>query len=141
MNGLPPIPKESELDPLRTYVNAIEAEPPTPGVCGRVQSRRVNTDEWNIDSDVGAGESLLVQETFDVAWRAYVDGRPAVIVRDPVGFMLIPLAAGRHNVRVVFETPLEMKIGYSVSLLSLLVAGALVLRRQKPNVTDRSENR
>jgi hypothetical protein len=133
MNGLSPIPKESELDALRTYVNAIEAEPLTPGACGRVQARRVSTDEWNIDGDVGPRESLLVQETFDAAWRAYVDGRPAVILRDPVGFMLIPLAAGRHSIRVVFETPFEAKIGYSLSLLSLVVAGALVLHRQKPN--------
>ena len=57
------------------------------------------------------GESLVVQESYDTAWRAYSQGRAVPIRKDPAGFMQVSIPPGIHEVRLVFETPLENVVG------------------------------
>jgi uncharacterized membrane protein YfhO len=49
------------------------------------------------------GESLLVQETYDPDWRAYLGGRRLAIRRDAVGFLLVDVPPGEHDLRLVFR--------------------------------------
>jgi hypothetical protein len=78
--------------------------------------------------------SLLVfTDAHYPGWKARVDGRPAKIER--VNYMLrgVSLPAGSHRIEFSYE-PASWRVGWVVSLLSLLVLGALAfagLRRRR----------
>jgi hypothetical protein len=136
MQTLSPIPYDGETDALRSYVNAIEAEPPGQDGCGRVQARRDGTDAQIIEADVREGEALLVSETLDPYWRASSGGQPVPIHPDPLGFMLLRPAPGKQTIRLEFDTPREVIVGRALSVLALLATAALIFagfrRRSSP---------
>ena len=121
VKGVPSIPADYEHAALEAYVNAIEAMPPAANANGRVRATRPNTDAIHVDASLAQGESLLVQENYDPAWRAYDGGKPVHIEKDPIGFMLVQLPAGEHSVDLSFEPTPEIYAGRFLSCLSLLV--------------------
>jgi hypothetical protein len=89
-------------------------------------------DEIAIDAQTAAGQSVLLQETFDPAWHAYENGKSLPIRREPVmGFMLVDVPAGSHAIGMRFETPLENRVGWILFGFSLLaITGLLDLSRK-----------
>jgi uncharacterized membrane protein YfhO len=106
-------------------VDAIENGPER-----RARLTRESTDAMRIRASVGPGQSIVVQETWDPAWRAYASGRKLEIRPDPVGYMEIAAPPGEQEIRVVFELPLENLVGRVIALLSaaLLLAWAIPAR-------------
>ena len=128
MRGLPEIPSEYETEQMRAYVKAIEAEPIGGGASDRVSIHpRPHPDHVRIEAVLAPGESILFQETFDPYWRAYHKGKPLRIERDPMNLMLIHARPGAHDIDLRFETPLEVRVGRWVSLLSTVVVLILSL--------------
>jgi hypothetical protein len=114
IRALPAVVKNA--DSLRPYVAAIESGPDS-----HAQVTREGTDAMRIRAAVKNGESIVVQETWDPAWRAYADGRALEVRPDPIGFMEIAASPGEQEVRLVFETPLENRIGRVVAILSAAI--------------------
>lgn len=113
---------------LKPYVRAIEEGP---DVQAKVQ--RLSTSQMRIQTRIGEGQALLVQESFDPAWRATVNGESVTITEDPImGFMLLNVPAGEHVVDLVFALPTENLIGRWVTGLTivLLTAGCLIIWRR-----------
>jgi uncharacterized membrane protein YfhO len=99
---------------------------------------RPNTDAIHVDASVAQGESILVQENYDPAWRAYDSGQPVRIEKDPIGFMIVHLPPGDHSVDLAFEPTPEIYAGRLLSCLSLLIVIALFVlgyRRASLNAT------
>jgi uncharacterized membrane protein YfhO len=71
-----------------------------------------------IRAAVKAGESVVVQETWDPGWHAYAGGRALEVRKDPVGYMEIAAQPGEQEIRLVFELPLENMIGRIIAVLS-----------------------
>src|SRR5205823_9426347 len=99
---------------------AIEAGPDLPPA---LEWR--GTDALEIRATLGSGQSVLVQESFDPAWRAYSAGKTLPIRKDVFGFMLIDAPSGEHAIELVFKTPLENRIGMVVSCISVVAIMAL----------------
>ncbi len=90
------------------------------------------TDEVYLEASVGPGQSVLLQETYDPAWRAYENGTPLAIHPDPfMGFMLIDVPEGNHSIRLRFETPFENRVGQAILFLTLAVLAVIVFPRRK----------
>jgi hypothetical protein len=122
------VPDDSEKPALRAYAEAIEAAPPGGALPGRIVTRWLGSDALDIRADLASGEAVLIQQTFDRYWRAYVDGKPEPVRADAAGFMLVHPAPGRHSIRVVFETPLETAVGRTLAVISLAIAILLAFR-------------
>jgi hypothetical protein len=118
--SLPPLTTET----VARYVAAIENGPDSP-----VTLKWSGFDQAEASATISSGQALLFQETFDPAWRAYTDGKPLRIDRDPMGFMLVDVPPGAHVIRMRFETPLENRVGWIVTGLTLLVTAGLLWRR------------
>jgi uncharacterized membrane protein YfhO len=64
---------------------------------------------------------------FDRGWSARVDGKKAELLRLNVGFMGLVLEPGNHTIALEFEPP-YLAAGAGISLMSMLVFGALLFR-------------
>lgn len=79
---------------------------------------------------VAWGESLVVQESYDPAWRAYSGDRSVPIARDVAGFMRLDPSPGDREVTLVFEQPFESLAGRALTAISVAIAAAMALRRR-----------
>lgn len=61
-----------------------------------------------------ADDRLVIAETFDPGWKAEVDGQRASLVPYQGAFMAIPLARGRHDVRLRYD-PAEVRWALALS--------------------------
>ncbi len=103
-------------DRLRAYVDVVEHGPDA-----AVSLSREGTDAMTVRAKLEAGQSILVQESYDPAWQASVRGAPVPIRKDAMGFMVVDLPPGEQEVHLRFATPLENRAGLVVSLATLLV--------------------
>lgn len=123
---LPPRNNE-DLERVRAYAEAAEGGPDVPA-----STRWEGTDRMRVRARLRPGESILVQESYDPAWRAWSAGRSLPVVEDALGFMRIEAPPGEHDIALAFETPLENRLGRVLTFVAgAICAGlaALALRR------------
>ncbi len=82
-------------------------------------------DEIRTSAITAQNQSVLIQENFDPGWRAWVDGVPAKIETDIMGFMRVRTNPGSHRIRFVYRESAEAFAIAAVSLASLLVAAVI----------------
>jgi hypothetical protein len=114
--------EQTNIDLLRAYTAEIEEGPDSP-----TATAWKGSDEMRVHARVAPGQSILVQVTYDPAWHAYAGGRPLPVHRDHgADFSVIDAPPGDYDIAFVFETPLENRIGWVLTCLSLAIAGALL---------------
>jgi len=110
------IAQEPDAATLNKYVDAVERGPDAPA-----EFHEIGSDDLSVKARLQSGQLLLVQETYDPAWRAYAGGRAVPIARDAMGFLLLDPGPGDHEILLRFETPLENRIGIAIFALTMLV--------------------
>jgi hypothetical protein len=105
---------------LRRYVDAVERGPDTP-----IAFEALGTDAIRLRTRVAAGQLVVVQQTYDPAWRCYSGARRVGITKDPMGFLLLDPGPGDHALLLRFETPLENQVGAAAGVGALLVISLL----------------
>ena len=116
LKTLPPLPPTT-VEALRAYTALLEEGPDAP-----TTTAWDGTDTMRVHARVQQGQSVLVQVTYDPAWRAYSGGHALTVRKGPVEFSVIEAPPGAHDIRFAFETPLENRIGWAITLLSLAIA-------------------
>jgi len=112
----------TDTEYITAYADALEKGPDSPAT-----AHWSSTDEMQIHARLDAEQSLVVQVTYDPAWRAYSAGKRLTIHKDAFGFMRIDAVPGEHDVRLVFELPLENFVGRIASVMSAILALALIV--------------
>jgi hypothetical protein len=111
---------QTNLEALRAYTAVVEQGPDSPAT-----TAWNGTDGMRIHARVAEDQSILVQVTYDPAWHAYLDGRALPVHKDAVDFGVIDVPPGEHDIAYIFETPLENRIGWGMTLVSLAIVVAL----------------
>ncbi len=111
----------TDVEYLRVYNDVIEKGPDSP-----VTLTREGTDAMRAHARFEAGQSLLVQESYDPAWHAWSAGQPLPVRKDAMGMMAIDPPPGDREIAIAFLTPLENRIGRVVTALTLLVILLLI---------------
>ncbi len=119
--ALHPVQPATNLPLLRAYSDFIEHGPDIPAT-----TEWDGTDSLHVHAPVRAGQSVLVQVTYDPAWRAYSGKTELPIKADPMDFMVIDAPPGTEDLTLVFTTPVGNRIGNAVSALALLLCIYLV---------------
>ena len=104
---------------LRAYADTLEA------IDSPAAYDRPAIDEIRISATTAQNQSVLVQENFDPGWGAWVDGAPAKIETDIMGFMRVRTNPGWHQIRFFYRESADALAAAAVSLASLLVAAVL----------------
>jgi hypothetical protein len=126
LNGLQTPRNNEDTAYLQPYVDAVEKGPDSPATL-----QRDGTDAMVVHARLDAGESLLVQETWDPAWRAWSGGRPLAVRKDPMGFMVVDPPPGDRAIRLEFVMPMENRVGWGLTALTLVVLAGLLIRRER----------
>lgn len=111
---------------LERYVDAVERGPES-----AVAWQAIGTDEMRARARLAAGQALVLQHSYDPAWKCYEAGRQVPIAKDPIGFMLLDPGPGEHDLLLQFETPLENRLGSGAFALSMAAIAALVWRSRR----------
>ncbi|MFH1491147.1 MAG: YfhO family protein [Pseudomonadota bacterium] len=114
-----------DFDPLSTVLIEEEGKVPVRSMEGPYTKARVDIidyapDRILLDADSLSPGYLLLSEIFYPGWKAYIDDRPATIMRGNFLFRVIPLPEGRHKIRLHYD-PLTIKLGIGVTVFTLLV--------------------
>ncbi|MBX5495217.1 MAG: hypothetical protein IRZ15_07760 [Bryobacteraceae bacterium] len=125
--SLPPIQSLDCLPSLRAYIDAIERGPDR-----RVALSQDPPNRMRLRVSLEPGQAILVQESFDPAWRAYSGTTRLRIHQDPVSnFLLIEAPPGDHEIRLEFELPLENAVGRALAVASVALILLLAFRGRK----------
>jgi hypothetical protein len=95
-----------EAKPLVTATNQTNA---------RVLNSKFTTQRVDIEVEASEPSLVVVAQTYYHNWRAYVDGRPAPLLRANHAFQAIQVPAGRHYIRLAYED-LAFQFGAAVSI-------------------------
>ena len=115
LDALQPPVGDHFVDHLRAYVDVVEHGPDA-----AASLSREGTDAMVVRAKLEAGQSILVQESYDPAWQASVGGAAVPIRKDAMGFMVVDPPPGQQEVHLRFATPLENRAGLVVTLATLL---------------------
>lgn len=96
------------------------------------ESRVVSYLPDRVQLEVSARRAAVVVllDSFDPGWRAWVDGEPARILRVNVAFRAVPVPAGEHRVEMRYR-PRALSLGLAVSALTAMItlaAAAFIVR-------------
>jgi hypothetical protein len=126
-----------DFDPRATVLIEQESKvldaPPMENSDGKSRVHFVDytPDSILLDAESPSPGYLFLSEMFYPGWKAYIDNRPASILRGNYLFRVIPIPEGSHRIRLDFD-PLTIKLGISVSVVILLVVlGSLIYFLQR----------
>ena len=121
LNAVKPPRFNDDVEYLQAYSDVIEKGPDSPATL-----HWDGTDALRVHATVAAGQSVVVQESYDPAWHAWSDGKPLAIHKDAMGLMAIDAPPGERDIAVVFITPLENQVGRAITLLTVAILLALL---------------
>jgi hypothetical protein len=104
------------------------ASPPAADT-GRAQILDRRSDRMRVAVSARLPAVLLVTESFDPGWRAWVDGLPAPVWRANGIFRGVPVPPGDHVVEMRYRPP-AVAWGAAASVLGVAMAGFLIGRRR-----------
>lgn len=90
------------------------------------------SNELRLDVDAAADGLLVIADSFHPGWRAYVDGRPAELLRVNHAFRGVEVPKGKHRVYLEYQVP-GLLVGIAVSFvgLNILLATAILNARRR----------
>jgi hypothetical protein len=109
-------------DRLQAYVRAVEQGPDSP-----VSQQWSGPETMLLRASLEPGQLLLIQESYDPAWHAYLDDTELEVREDVLGQMLVAAPPGEREILMRFELPLENLVGRILAVLAALVVLALAV--------------
>ena len=122
LDGLGPIAANGTRESLAPYVDVIEHGPAAP-----TETRWKGFSELDVKAPVSQGQSVLVEESYDPAWRAFDSSGSLPVTKTILGFMRVDPPPGSTGFTLVFDTPFENRVGGWVSLFTALALLAWVV--------------
>jgi hypothetical protein len=95
-------------------------------------------NDIRLETDSTAPGILVLSEVYYPGWRAWVDDREAQVLRADFLFRALPVEAGSHRVRLLYD-PLSFKIGegiFGVTALAIGGWGAWEMRKSRHRQRD-----
>ena len=106
------------------WVARLDAEPQVAAI-GQATIATVHGENGRvaIDADVAgtAPTRVVIRQTYDPGWRATIDGKPAPVAVHRRTFLAVDVPPSHHAILLIYD-PLEVRIGWVSSLISLVFA-------------------
>ena len=94
-----------------------------------------NSEGFNAKISLDKSKLVFFSVPYDDGWKAYVNGKPADVIRANFGFMAVKCDSGENEITFEYETP-GLKAGVIISIGGIiLLAGYLIIFRKKKSKT------
>ncbi len=104
----------------RVWIAWLAGEPWATALSPRTRLETVRDHGWaRLDVDAPTCDQLVLRETWDPGWTAYLDGKPVAVQPKWGVFLGVDLPAGRHELLLKYD-PSEVRLGLAVSAVSLI---------------------
>lgn len=122
--GLTPPTNAIDEEAIGAYVQSIESSDT------KLVMRLIKNGTYEISGTVGDEEQILVQMSHVSGWQARNKGGDRLkLQKDPMGFILIdPKQSGEQTIQLTYKTPLTVRIGQFLTVLTLLVILFLIIK-------------
>ena len=100
----------------------------TNGTTVKISSETFSAQKIEAIVAAAAPAILVIAQTHYHPWHAYVDGQPAALLPANYAFQAVPIPAGTHQLRLVYEDR-KFYLGATLSLLTLLICVVGFCRR------------
>ena len=80
--------------------------------------------------DFSSDKLLLISIPYGKGWVAFVDGKKTPVYRGNIMNLALPMEKGRHDIELVYRTPL-LKAGFCISIATILLFTAFMLIKRK----------
>jgi hypothetical protein len=119
------------FDPSALVILEKEPAPFSHGVADVAKESHVDILEYapnrvTIEADLPADGFVVLTDLYFKGWRVFGDGMEQEVYRADYVFRAVQVGQGRHTIEFVFD-PLSFKVGLGITLLALLLAGALLV--------------
>jgi hypothetical protein len=102
----------------------------TGGELGRIRVEKREPGRWQVSWSGAPGAWLVVAESWDAGWRAWVDGRPARLAAASGLLLAVAVPEGSKSVELRYR-PQGIEAGAAASLAALLALGAAAWHRRR----------
>jgi hypothetical protein len=97
----------------------------------RVVLKRLQPKEVSIDVDAAAPALVVLSQTYYHCWHAYIDGQRAPLLRANYAFQAVPVPAGKHQLRLVYQdASFRLGAGISLTVLAGLAIAWFIIPKQ-----------
>ena len=131
---------QTNFNPDRQVLLPVEAQalvPTTKFVPARVLSQDCGLREVHAEVEAAEPTVAVFSQAYYHCWRGYVDGKPVPLIRANLAFQAVPIPAGHHQIRLVYEDR-AFRIGAVISLLAALGwVGLWLTLRRRPCLTTK----
>jgi hypothetical protein len=100
-------------------LGGINVEERLSGLPQKVQITSESNNKLTLQAEVVEDSLLVLSDTYYPGWKAFVDGKETKIYRADYTFRAVPLNAGTHRVKFVYD-PVSFKLGAGVTVLGIL---------------------
>src|SRR3989344_6902508 len=104
--------------PIFAYASALEQKSDS-----KLKVSKISNSRWQITGEVGDGEAVLFQQTYDAGWSVKVRSgqiRGWKIVKDSFDFIvLVPKKPGSFEIELAYGRPLSVYLGYLITLTTI----------------------
>jgi uncharacterized membrane protein YfhO len=114
-----------DLANVRAYAEVVEHGPEAvPSLV------REGSDAMRVRARVAPGQSVVVQESYDPGWQAWSGGRRVPIHPDAMGMLALDQRPGDEEILLKFSTPVENRVGWGLTLVTLMATVSLLVRKK-----------
>jgi Bacterial membrane protein YfhO len=90
-----------------------------------------SSDKIEADVNAAAPGIVVISQSYYHLWNAFVDGKPAPLLRANLAFQAVEVPAGNHHVKLIYRDPC-LKMGAVLSLLSFITCGIVWFKSSRP---------
>ena len=98
----------------------------------KILNSKFGTQTVDAEVEAAAPSIVVISQTWYHDWRAYIDGKPAILLRANYAFQAVQVPAGKHKIHLDYEDR-AFETGAAISIPAWLgcLIGLLRLRRRK----------
>lgn len=99
--------------PIFAYLAALEKKADK-----KVVARKISDSRWHLSGELGSGEGILFQQTYDAGWK--IEGGGWKKNRDVMDYLvLVPKNSGKFDIDLVYTKPQSVYIGYLITIITI----------------------
>jgi Bacterial membrane protein YfhO len=92
----------------------------------KILDSKFGTQSVDIEAEAQEPSLVVISQSWYHDWRAYVDGKPATLLRADYAFQAVQIPAGRHRIQLIYEDR-AFQTGAAISIIAWLVCLACLL--------------